>query len=57
MILGDKLSSRGVMDPFLGMWMGNMVMGFVGIVLTIKTNSETASIARLKVRILRRFRK
>lgn len=44
LIGGEKLAERGFISPFLGMWAANIVIGFIGIVLTIKTNRETVTI-------------
>lgn len=44
LIGGEKLSERGFFSPFIGMWAANFVLGFVGIILTIKTNKEAKTI-------------
>ncbi len=44
LIGGEKLSERGFFSPFLGMWAANIVLGFAGIILTIKTNKEVKTI-------------
>lgn len=44
LIGGEKLAERGFFSPFIGMWAANFVLGFVGIILTIKTNKETKTI-------------
>jgi lipopolysaccharide export system permease protein len=44
LIGGEKLAERGFFSPFLGMWAANFLLGFLGIVLTIKTNRETVTI-------------
>lgn len=44
LIGGEKLSERGFFSPFIGMWAANFVLGFVGVVLTIKTNKEAKTI-------------
>lgn len=44
LIGGEKLSERGFSSPFLGMWAANIVLGFAGIILTIKTNKEVKTI-------------
>lgn len=41
LIGGEKLADRGYLSPFLSMWLGNFVIGFVGILLTIQVNSES----------------
>lgn len=40
LIGGEKLADRAVISPFLGMWMGNIIVGTLGIILTIKENNE-----------------
>jgi lipopolysaccharide export system permease protein len=44
LIGGEKLSERGFFSPFIGMWAANIVLGIVGIILTIKTNKEVKTI-------------
>lgn len=44
LIGGEKLSERGFFSPFIGMWAANIVLGVVGIILTIKTNKEVKTI-------------
>lgn len=44
LIGGEKLAERGFISPFLGMWAANIVIGFIGVILTIKTNRETVTI-------------
>ena len=41
LIAGEKLADRGHLSPFLSMWMGNFVVGIMGIILTVKVNNET----------------
>lgn len=43
LIMGEKLADRGMMHPAIGMWMGNIIMGLLGIFLTFKANNETLS--------------
>lgn len=45
LIGGEKLSERGFFSPFWGMWAANIVLGFAGILLTIKTNKEVKNIS------------
>ena len=58
LIGGEKLSERGFFSPFIGMWAANFVLGFVGIILTIKTNKEakTISFNLLKKLVPKKFR-
>ena len=44
LIGGEKLAERGFFSPFIGMWAANILLGFLGIILTIKTNRETVTI-------------
>ena len=44
LIGGEKLSDRGLLSPFLGMWSANIVLGILGIFLTIKAARETITI-------------
>ncbi len=44
LIGGEKLSDRGMLSPFWGMWSANFVMGIFGIILTIKTARETVTL-------------
>jgi lipopolysaccharide export system permease protein len=44
LIGGEKLAERGFISPFIGMWAANILLGFLGIILTIKTNRETVTI-------------
>lgn len=45
LIGGEKLAERGFFSPFTGMWAANILLGFLGIILTIKTNRETVIIS------------
>jgi lipopolysaccharide export system permease protein len=44
LIGGEKLAERGFFSPFIGMWAANILLGILGILLTIKTNRETVTI-------------
>ncbi|MFI5237473.1 MAG: LptF/LptG family permease [Ignavibacteriales bacterium] len=44
LIGGEKLAERGFFSPFTGMWTANILLGILGIILTIKTNRETVTI-------------
>lgn len=44
LIGGEKLAERGFFSPIIGMWAANILLGFLGIILTIKTNRETVTI-------------
>jgi lipopolysaccharide export system permease protein len=58
LIGGEKLAERGFFSPFIGMWAANFLLGFLGILLTIKTNKETVTITFtfFKKLIPKRFR-
>ncbi len=40
LLAGEALSDSGYLDPALGMWAANIVLGLVGIVLTARLGSE-----------------
>jgi len=44
LIGGEKLADRGIITPFWGMWAANIIMGFVGIMLTAKVAKETVTL-------------
>ena len=58
LIGGEKLAERGFFSPFVGMWAANIFLGFLGIILTFKTNRETVTIrfSFFKKLIPKRFR-
>jgi len=58
LIGGEKLSERGYLSPFLGMWAANYLLGAVGLILIYKTNQETVTITfgSFKKLIPKRFR-
>jgi lipopolysaccharide export system permease protein len=58
LIGGEKLAERGFFSPFVGMWAANILLGIIGIILTIKTNQETVTIqfTLLKKLVPKRFR-
>ena len=41
LIAGEKLADRGIMASWLAMWLGNIVIGVLGIILTLKVNYES----------------
>jgi lipopolysaccharide export system permease protein len=41
---GENLADRELIEPWMGMWMGNILLGVVGIYLTIRTARETPTI-------------
>lgn len=40
LIGGEKLADRGYMDPALAMWLGNIVLLFIGLALIVRVNFE-----------------
>lgn len=44
LIGGEKLADRGVISPWLGMWIANIVLSIVGIYLTIRMGRDTPTI-------------
>ena len=44
LIGGEKLADRGIIDPWLGMWIANMVIGALGTYLTFRVARENLAI-------------
>ncbi len=40
LIGGEKLGDRGIMPPWLGMWMANIFLGMIGVFLTLRLSRE-----------------
>ncbi len=40
LIGGEKLGDRGIMPPWLGMWMANIFLGIIGLGLTLRLTRE-----------------
>jgi lipopolysaccharide export system permease protein len=60
LIGGEKLADRGILSPFLSMWLGNIVIGFVGILILLRVNNESYNIFKSELGeklIPKRFRK
>lgn len=38
LIGGEKLADRGVITPFIGMWLANIVLGIFGLYLMFKSS-------------------
>jgi len=56
--VGEQLADRGLLAPWIGMWAANMVLGALGVYLTVRTARETPSLSfawaeRLVPRFLR----
>ncbi|RPI05130.1 MAG: YjgP/YjgQ family permease [Ignavibacteriae bacterium] len=41
---GENLADRGYFDPWIGMWIANIVLGIMGVYLTIRTARENPSL-------------
>jgi lipopolysaccharide export system permease protein len=41
LIGGEKLADRGMIEPWLAMWLGNIIIGILGILLTLRVNYES----------------
>jgi lipopolysaccharide export system permease protein len=41
---GENLADRGFFDPWVGMWIANIVLGIIGLYLTIRTARENLTI-------------
>jgi lipopolysaccharide export system permease protein len=44
LIGGEKFADRGYTDPWLGMWIANIIIGLMGIYLTFRTARESLTI-------------
>ncbi len=44
LIAGERLADRGVVEPWLGMWIANIIIGLLGMYLTIHSARETLTI-------------
>jgi lipopolysaccharide export system permease protein len=44
LIGGEKLADRGILSPFTGMWSANIIIGLMGIYLTVRVARETVVI-------------
>jgi lipopolysaccharide export system permease protein len=41
---GENLADRGYFDPWVGMWMANIILGVIGLYLTYRTARESLTI-------------
>ena len=48
LIGGEKLADRGFLSTWLSMWLGNIIVGTLGILLTIRVNNESFGLLRIK---------
>ena len=53
LIGGEKLADRGLMEPGLAMWMGNIIFAVIGAFATIRVNFEMSPLETVK-RLFRR---
>lgn len=44
LIGGEKLADRGLLEPWIGMWIANIGLGILGLYLTIRTARENPTI-------------
>lgn len=44
LIGGEKLADRDIVEPFVGMWSANILLGLLGIYLTVRIGKETVVI-------------
>jgi lipopolysaccharide export system permease protein len=44
LIQGERLADRGFLDPWIAMWMANIILGILGIYLTIRTARENPTL-------------
>lgn len=58
LIGGEKLADRGIVSPFTGMWIANILMGLLGVYLTMRVRKEALLInwAGLRRFLPRRWR-
>ena len=41
---GENLADRGFFDPWVGMWIANIILGIIGLYLTVRTARENPTI-------------
>lgn len=44
LIGGEKLADRNFVSPFIGMWLANIILGLIGVYLTVRAARETVVI-------------
>lgn len=52
LIGGESLADKGQISPFIGMWIGNIVLFTFGILLSFKVNNESFSLLNTTLKIL-----
>lgn len=40
MIGGEEFADRGYLSPFLAMWLGNIIIGVIGVWITVRVNND-----------------
>ena len=40
MIGGEKLADRGLLSPAVAMWSGNVIIGMIAIIITLRVNAR-----------------
>jgi lipopolysaccharide export system permease protein len=51
LIGGEKIADRALLSPLLSMWMGNIIVGILGIILTLKVNNENFKLSSILYKI------
>lgn len=51
---GEKLADRGFIMPEISMWIGNIVIGFIGLILTYRVSNESSSIRQSISKLFKR---
>ncbi|MCB0713219.1 MAG: LptF/LptG family permease [Ignavibacteriae bacterium] len=54
LVVGEKLADRDILSPALGMWLGDIIVGAMGLYLTILVSRETVML-RLDFPRIKRF--
>jgi lipopolysaccharide export system permease protein len=52
LIGGEKLAHRGIIAPWFGMWVANIVLSLLGVYLTVRMARETPRIQWSRIRRL-----
>jgi lipopolysaccharide export system permease protein len=57
LIAGEKLADRGIIAPWLGMWIANIILSVLGIFLIIRVMRERQGIGLQIPLLFKRLRK
>ena len=57
LVQGEKLADRGMLEPWIGMWIANIVMTLVGVWLTIYVTFDLRATPPLRRRLWQRLRR